>query len=296
VIGNYVPLWCKSTFSFLEGASHPDELVEEAYRLGLRSLALTDRLSVGLAPTITIGRLALDPNGFTTPLDDGTFPPGRSSRYHWGGGVQAGVYYIATENVHLGMSIKSPQWFEPFRFTTIAGDPADPTPTVTKAQIDLPLIASLGAAYSGFDGWVLAIDGRYWDYRNTDGFGRPGFSGGLAQSLGWSNVFSLALGVQRQVNDKLTVRGGYTFNTNPISSNDVLINIASPLHQQHVIGAGFSYALAPDVDVTLAYNQIIESSNAGPIAGAPPGSLVESTTGTYSVGLGVTVRYGCRGS
>jgi error-prone DNA polymerase len=39
----YVPLWCKSHFSFLEGASAPDALVEEAYRLGLRSLALTDR-------------------------------------------------------------------------------------------------------------------------------------------------------------------------------------------------------------------------------------------------------------
>src|SRR5262245_22455036 len=40
---SYVPLWCKSNFSFLEGASHADELVEEAQRLGLRSLALTDR-------------------------------------------------------------------------------------------------------------------------------------------------------------------------------------------------------------------------------------------------------------
>jgi error-prone DNA polymerase len=39
----YVPLWCKSNFSFLEGASHPDELVEEAHRLGLPALALTDR-------------------------------------------------------------------------------------------------------------------------------------------------------------------------------------------------------------------------------------------------------------
>jgi error-prone DNA polymerase len=39
----YVPLWCKSNFSFLEGASHPDELVEEACRLGLPAIALTDR-------------------------------------------------------------------------------------------------------------------------------------------------------------------------------------------------------------------------------------------------------------
>ena len=39
----YVPLWCKSNFSFLEGASHPEELVEQAHTHGLRSLALTDR-------------------------------------------------------------------------------------------------------------------------------------------------------------------------------------------------------------------------------------------------------------
>jgi DNA-directed DNA polymerase III PolC len=39
----YAPLWCKSHYSFLEGASAPAELVEEARRLGLPSLALTDR-------------------------------------------------------------------------------------------------------------------------------------------------------------------------------------------------------------------------------------------------------------
>src|SRR2546430_12296797 len=39
----YAPLWCKSNFSFLEGASHAEELVEEAHRVGMRSIALTDR-------------------------------------------------------------------------------------------------------------------------------------------------------------------------------------------------------------------------------------------------------------
>ena len=40
---DYVPLWCKSNFSFLEGASHPEELVEEAVRAGISTLGLTDR-------------------------------------------------------------------------------------------------------------------------------------------------------------------------------------------------------------------------------------------------------------
>lgn len=39
----YFPLYCKSNASFLEGASHPEELVEEAHALGLRGIALTDR-------------------------------------------------------------------------------------------------------------------------------------------------------------------------------------------------------------------------------------------------------------
>jgi error-prone DNA polymerase len=39
----YAELHCRSNFSFLEGASHPEELVERACELGLTALALTDR-------------------------------------------------------------------------------------------------------------------------------------------------------------------------------------------------------------------------------------------------------------
>jgi len=39
----YSSLWTKTNFSFLEGASHPEELVEEARAQGLHSLAVTDR-------------------------------------------------------------------------------------------------------------------------------------------------------------------------------------------------------------------------------------------------------------
>src|SRR5690606_2148025 len=38
----YAELHCHSNFSFLDGASHPEELVEEATRLGLTALAITD--------------------------------------------------------------------------------------------------------------------------------------------------------------------------------------------------------------------------------------------------------------
>jgi error-prone DNA polymerase len=39
---SYAELHCHSNFSFLDGASHPEELVEEAARLGLDAIAITD--------------------------------------------------------------------------------------------------------------------------------------------------------------------------------------------------------------------------------------------------------------
>jgi error-prone DNA polymerase len=39
----YAELHCRSNFSFLEGASHPEELVERALELGLKAAALCDR-------------------------------------------------------------------------------------------------------------------------------------------------------------------------------------------------------------------------------------------------------------
>ena len=43
VAGDPAALWCKSNFSFLEGASHPEELIQTCRRLRIPAIALTDR-------------------------------------------------------------------------------------------------------------------------------------------------------------------------------------------------------------------------------------------------------------
>jgi error-prone DNA polymerase len=82
----YAELHCHSNFSFLDGASHPEELVEEAIRLGLDALALTDHdgmygvvrfaeaaSAVGM-PTIFGAELSL---GLTKPQNGVADPEGR---------------------------------------------------------------------------------------------------------------------------------------------------------------------------------------------------------------------------
>ena len=42
MIPGYAELHCLSNYSFLRGASSPEELVHRAYGLGYKSLAITD--------------------------------------------------------------------------------------------------------------------------------------------------------------------------------------------------------------------------------------------------------------
>ncbi len=45
-VPDYAELHCMSNFSFLRGASHPEELVAQAHQLGYRAIALTDECSL----------------------------------------------------------------------------------------------------------------------------------------------------------------------------------------------------------------------------------------------------------
>ena len=77
----YAELHCHSNFSFLDGASHPEELAEEAVRLGLAALAITDHdgfygvvrfaeaaravdLPTVFGAELTLGRASSSPTGF----------------------------------------------------------------------------------------------------------------------------------------------------------------------------------------------------------------------------------------
>jgi error-prone DNA polymerase len=88
----YAELHCRSNFSFLEGASHPEQLAEEAERLGLEALALTDRdglygvvrfaeaaRAVGL-PTVFGAELTLVDGDHVVVLADGPTGYARLSR------------------------------------------------------------------------------------------------------------------------------------------------------------------------------------------------------------------------
>ena len=253
------------------------------------SYALTDRLSFGVSPTVTMARVATDPLVMAAP-DPGTGTPfsGRGTRWAWGGGVQVGVYYIGPRGWSWGASVKSPQWFEDFRFKTEDGG-------VAKLDIDFPMIVSLGGSYTGWDRWLLAVDVRFFDYKNVQGFGNEGFAPDTSvRGLGWSSIMSVHTGVQYELTPCMHLRAGYVFQQNPISNADSIYNVASPLTIQHVLSVGGSYQLNRNLIASIAYIRGMQNEITGPYvtpAGAIPDGSVTNKTSADALTFGFTVRY-----
>jgi len=261
------------------------------------SYALNDYFSIGVAPTLTMAKLAIDPLLLAPPDDannDGfpRYPTGDGSRWLWGGGFQLGIYYIGPDGWHWGASLKSPQWFEKARFKT--SDELGRPRTIT-SNFDYPLIISLGTAYDKIDRLLLACDVRYFDYGNTDGFRESGFdSSGALRGLGWSSIFAVSVGAQYEIDETLYARLGYSFNQNPISDFESGFNVGSPVITQHYIYVGGSQQISNHSIFSVTYVHAFENDVSGPIQtplGAIPGSNVTSAISVDALATAVTVRY-----
>jgi long-chain fatty acid transport protein len=257
------------------------------------ALKLSDRLSIGLAPTISIADAALDPNFLAAP-DGSGYPSATHTRTHWGLGFQVGIYYETENDWHFGASYKSPQWLEEFTFYSVdgAGDPR-----TDRLNVDYPAIVSIGAAYYGLLRTVWAIDARYVDYANTQLFGdNAGFGENLAATgLGWQSVFSVATGVQYQLTDALSARVGYVFSENPIPDENTFYNVGSTAIYQHIVSVGASWRLTGNTSLVIAYLKAFENSISGPWeapgAGPLPGTSVTARQTIDCLVTGLQVKF-----
>ncbi len=264
--------------------------------------ALTDNLAIGVAPTVTLAQISLNPLAIAPPVG---MPPqyasGQSTRYHWGGGAQAGIFYVGDAGWSFGASIKSPQWMEDFRYFTEDGMGGG---RVAKFDIDYPMIVSAGLGYTGIERWIFAADVRYFAYDAVAGFGSPARfnSAGALTGLDWSSVFSVSTGVQYQLTDCVSLRVGYLFAQNPIRDSETFFNVLSPLIVQHLLAVGTSVNLTHNVLAHMYYVHGFENSVTGPFVsnGAPglppantpiPSSSVTSSVAAYALGFGITVQY-----
>jgi long-chain fatty acid transport protein len=252
------------------------------------SRQVTERLAIGGGPMVLTGPAAFDPAFFAPGPKDATglptFPPGTNARPFWGAGFQIGLLYNLSDSWNLGFSYKSPIWQERYGFNSTFPDLAARRIGI---QAQVPEVFSWGIAYKGFERALIDVDLRYFDYKNTSLYGTKPIDGGL----GWSSVFAVALGGQYQATDKLTLRSGYLFNTNPIKETFTLFNVQAPGYLQHLFALGVSYKLTDDITLSFAWMHQFRNSIQGPILQIP-GANVKLDGQIDSLVAGLNIQFG----
>jgi len=260
---------------------------------------LTDRVSVGIALLANWSSLGVTPFPAAPPNDangDGvyTYLDGAHRDSRWGLGFQVGVFYENPDSGwNLGAAYKTTQWMTEFAINS--QDELGAYAPI-RFNMDYPGLLTLGVGYTGFQNWDFAADVRYIDYDNTDGFRDTGFNpDGSVKSFGWESIWAFMLGAQYHLTDTVTVRGGYTFNENPVPDKIAFYNLQAPAIMQNHLSAGFSWETPHDWTFAMAYTYGFENSVSSPwqsTAGGPiPGTSITSTNSTHLLSAAAYVKF-----
>ncbi|MBU2527057.1 MAG: outer membrane protein transport protein [Bacteroidetes bacterium] len=225
------------------------------------SYKISEKVSVGIQPTVNYASLKIEPNPLAAPDPQKGFPlADRADAL--GFGAQIGVFYDSGIGFKMGASYKTPQYFSNFDFNNSFLD-GSPAPGV-EFNLDYPAMYSVGLGYSNtlFD---LALDFRYIDYENTNGFDDTGwviaqegdfagFPTGAVKGFGWKSIGVVSAGIQFNGFDKLPLRAGYTFSDNPIDSKVAFLSTPATAIIQDAFQFGFGYQFTDRITLDAAYH------------------------------------------
>ncbi|MCA9197674.1 MAG: outer membrane protein transport protein, partial [Planctomycetales bacterium] len=238
--------------------------------------------------------LSIAPFSLANPNLDGSYPSGTHADAAWGIGFQIGAYFQSCASPwSFGFSYKSPQWFDDFKINSV--DNLGQYRQVT-GKLDYPSIVALGMGYHGFTRTKLAVDVRYIDYENTDGFEPARFAAdGSVTGFGWSSIWVVATGVEFALTESWRWRFGYTFNQSPIDHSTMFYSSPSPALTQHHLSTGFSVDTPGGWTCHMAYHYGFKNSVSGnwwhPSLGQVPGTRVTGSLATHGLLGGVSRRF-----
>ena len=154
--------------------------------------------------------------------------------------------------------------------------------------MNYPAIISFGLGYSKnkFD---LALDYRMVDYENTDGFSNTGWtSTASVAGFGWKNVSILSAGIQYKGIEKLPLRFGYTYSSNPIDSDVTMFNIPATAIIENAFQFGFSYKATNNLVLDAVYHHGMSN---GKTSGQLLNPMFASSSNPYGAIPGSEVAY-----
>lgn len=141
---------------------------------------------------------------------------------------------------------------------------------------DIPASYGLGIAVKATPETTIAADYVAIQYSGVRSVANTLTAGGLlgadnGMGFGWTDVTVLKLGVSQVISDTLTVRAGYSHNTQPIPTSQTMFNILAPGVVQDHLTLGATWNVSKENEVTVAFMHAFEKKVSGP--GAIPASF-----------------------
>lgn len=246
---------------------------------------ITNQLSIGVAPTFNYSTLTLAPNPLSSPSQTLGYPVSNKATA-LGFGAQVGVFYNSGKGIKLGASYKSPQSFGNFDFenTYLDGSKA----SNVKFKMNYPAILSAGIGYSK-NKIDLALDYRFINYQNTAGFKEKGWTTTASVAgFGWKNMSVVSAGIQYKGINRLPLRVGYTYSSNPINPQLAFFSTPATAVIKNAVQAGFGYEFNSRFNFNAVYHH---GSSAGKTSGPLLSPMMVNANNPYGIVPGSNVSY-----
>jgi long-chain fatty acid transport protein len=260
--------------------------------------------SIGIAPTLAYQRFeAYGLQAFDNPMlstaPGSVTDNGYSSS--WGGGVRIGYMGQFTKAFALGAAYATRMWMSEF---------SDYRGLFAQAgSFDIPSNFTLGGAWRPTDAWLLALDFQRIFYSDVKSVHNPSaligncamgdrsacLGGSNGAGFGWKDINVWKLGVQYQLNEQWTLRGGYNYTQNPVQPQDVTFNIIAPgvVQSQWTAGASWRLDKASEISAMFMYAQKNSVTGTSLFVGfgAPPTTTETISMKEMQIGIAYTMHY-----
>ena len=206
------------------------------------SYKVDDKLAFGAALNIDYQSLALDNYQMHLPQNQ-----------VYGFGFSVGMIYKINNAMQFGATYVSQQSMSAFKWNATAG-----TYSMT---MDAPQTLSMGIAHHSNDGLLIEADIKYIgfsDVLDKVAFDTP--AGPSTMNFGWDDQVVFALGVQKKISDKTTLRAGLNYGSSPIGEEDVDNNIGSLAITESHLSVGATRQLGKHVEGSVSYLRAFENS------------------------------------
>ncbi|MBT5073461.1 MAG: hydrocarbon degradation protein, partial [Kordiimonadaceae bacterium] len=161
-----------------------------------------------------------------------------------------------------------------------------------QGEMDIPMNWVVGVAFDLSQDVTFMADVKQIYYSKLGSVGNAtnvqlpfGATGG--PGFGWDDVTAYKAGIEWRQSDQLTLRAGFSTNTNPIESDDVMLNVLAPGVVKKRFTGGFAFNTSDTSAIDFAVAYVPTVSVTGPEA-APgnPGHTIKVEMYQIAVTLG----------